>query len=129
MWLESFELGELLHQLFYAVLLKLYCNLGVVPIAFAAKDGALAVFGVADARALAQAGLAGGGGDVKFGAREALSARNLLPARGEEAGDVVDGAAGGGGARDGARAGSDARGGEFAGRGAGAVAADWSSSS
>jgi hypothetical protein len=49
------------------VLLKLYCNLRVVPIAFAAKDGPFAVFRVAYARALAQAGLAGGLG-VKPGA-------------------------------------------------------------
>jgi len=79
MWLESFELGELLHQLFYAVLLKLYCNLRVVPIAFAAKDGSYAVLGVANARALTQAGLAGGGGGVKLGACEALSLEPFVP--------------------------------------------------
>ena len=55
MRLESLELGKFFHQLFYAVLLKLYCNLGIVPIALAAKDGAHAVFGMADARALALA--------------------------------------------------------------------------
>ena len=65
--LESFELGELFHQLFYAVLLKLYCNLRVVPIALAAKDGADTVFWMTDARALAQACLAGGDGRVEFG--------------------------------------------------------------
>src|SRR5664280_2519046 len=105
MWLESFELGELFDQLFYAVLLKLYCNPGVIPISLAAKDGADAVFGMTDARALAQAGLAGGGGRVNFGAREVLASGNLLATGGEEAGDVVDGAAGGGGTRDGTRAG------------------------
>ena len=41
------------------MLLKLYCNLRVIPIAFAAKDGSLAVFGMPDTRSLLQAGLAG----------------------------------------------------------------------
>ena len=45
--LESFQLGKLLYQLFYAVLLKLYCNLRIVPIAFATKDSTLTIFGVA----------------------------------------------------------------------------------
>ena len=101
MRLESFELGKFFHQLFYAVLLKLYCNLRVVPIAFATKDGANAVLGVANARALAQAGLPGRGRKVHFGAGEVLSTGNLLSARGEEAGNVVDGVASGGGAGDG----------------------------
>jgi hypothetical protein len=47
--LKSLKLGELLHQLFNAVLLKLYCNLGVIPIPFASKDGSLPVFRVPDA--------------------------------------------------------------------------------
>src|SRR5665213_689048 len=89
--LESLKLGELLHQLFYAVPFKLYCNLRVVPFAFAAKDGAHAVFGVADARALAQAGAASGCGDVEFRpGGPSAAAGKLLSARGEEAGDVVD---------------------------------------
>ena len=82
--LEAFQLGELLHQLFYAVLLKLYCNLRVIPIAFATKDGSFAVLGMADASALLQAGLAGRRFYVEFWLGD------LLSARGEEAGDVVD---------------------------------------
>jgi hypothetical protein len=65
--LESFELGELLHQLFYAVLLKLYCNLRVVPIALAAKDRSFAIFRVAHTRTLAQAGLSRGRRDIESG--------------------------------------------------------------
>ena len=50
--LESFELGELLHQLFYAVLLKLYCNLRVIALAFAPEHRTFAILGVAHARTL-----------------------------------------------------------------------------
>src|SRR5580700_5465906 len=50
--LEAFQLGKLLHQLFYAVLLKLYCNLRVIPIAFATKDYPFAKLGVPDPRPL-----------------------------------------------------------------------------
>ena len=69
---RALKLGELLHQLLHAMLLKLYCNLGIFPIAFAAKDDAFAIFGVADARALAQAGRAGGRVNVQFGAHGKL---------------------------------------------------------
>src|ERR1035438_8761847 len=99
--LESFKLGEFLYQLFNAVLLKLYCNLRVVPLTFATKDGSFTIFRMADARALAQASLAAGLGDVKFGAGK------LLSPGGEEVGDVVHGGACGG---DGAGARSDAGG-------------------
>jgi hypothetical protein len=49
---EALQLGELLHQLLHAVLLKLYCNLRIIPIAFATKDGALAILRMPDARSL-----------------------------------------------------------------------------
>ena len=50
--LKPFELGKLLNQLLHAVLLKLYCNLRIIPIAFAAKDGSFAILGVTDANSL-----------------------------------------------------------------------------
>src|ERR1700733_14634062 len=85
--LQALQLGELFHQLFYAVLLKLYCNLRVIPIAFATKDGSFAVLGMADASALLQAGLARGSFYLKFWLGD------LLSACGEKAGGVVDGVA------------------------------------
>ena len=50
--LEALQLGKLLHQLLHAVLLKLYCNLRVIPIAFASKHSSFAILGVSDSRAL-----------------------------------------------------------------------------
>src|SRR5438067_808611 len=97
---EGLKLGELLHQLLHAVLLKLYCNLRVVPFAFAPKYGADAVFRVSDARALFQAGLAGGLGNIEpRPASRSSSAGHLLSAGGEEARDVVHGVRGGDAAR------------------------------
>jgi hypothetical protein len=50
------QLGEPFYQLLHAVMCKLYCNFGIFPISFAAKDDAFAVFGVADSLAVAEAG-------------------------------------------------------------------------
>src|SRR6187402_3605527 len=84
--LQALQLGELLHQLLHAVLCKLYCNLGIVPIPFAPKDRSFAVFGVPDAGSIADAGRAFLLRDLQFGAIHLLSARS------KKAGDVVDGA-------------------------------------
>ena len=81
------------------MLLKLYCNLGIVSVPFALKDDTIAVFRVTDAGTFGQAGLSAGLGDVEFGAGELLagSLAGSLAAAGEEAGDVVDGLAAAGG--------------------------------
>jgi hypothetical protein len=65
--LEALQLGKLLHQLLHAVLLKLYCNLCIIPIAFATKDGSFAVLGMPDPRSLLQSGLARGRFNLQFG--------------------------------------------------------------
>ena len=65
--LEALQLGKLLHQLLHAVLLKLYCNLRIIPIAFATKDGSFAVLGMPDSRSLLQSGLAGRCFNLQFG--------------------------------------------------------------
>ena len=46
--LEALQLGKLLHKLLHAVLLKLYCNLRVIPIAFATKHGSFAILWMAN---------------------------------------------------------------------------------
>ena len=56
---EAFQLGKLLHQLLHAVLLKLYCNLRIIPIAFATKHGSLAILRMSNPRPLLQSSLAG----------------------------------------------------------------------
>jgi hypothetical protein len=50
--LQSLKLGKPLHQLLHAVLLKLYCNLGVVPVTFPTKDCSFSILWVPDANAL-----------------------------------------------------------------------------
>src|ERR1700757_3072231 len=65
-----FELGILLHQLLQPEPRELYRNLGVFPISFSLVDGALSVFRMPHFLAGAEA---------------------LLPPRGKELGDVVDG--------------------------------------
>src|ERR1700733_15042209 len=56
--LEALQLGELLHQLLHAMLLKLYCNLRVIPIPFATKHDSFPVLRVPDPRPLFQPRLA-----------------------------------------------------------------------
>src|ERR1039458_10131666 len=85
------------------MLLKLYCNLRIIPFAFAPKDRSFPIFRVAHARTLAEAGLAGGFGDVDLRPGERLSTRP------KEVCDVIHGAAG----RNRTRARSEARGGEL----------------
>src|SRR5271154_7560514 len=82
--LEALQLGKLLHQLLHAVLLKLYCNLRVIPIAFATKDGSLAILRMPDPRTLLQPCLSG------WRLHLQLWPGKLLSPRGKEAGDVVD---------------------------------------
>src|SRR5690242_18417825 len=82
--LKAFQLGKLLHQLLYAVLLELYCNLRVVPFAFAAKDHSLAILWMANAHSLAQPSASRRLGDFH------LRSRDLLSARAKEARDVIE---------------------------------------
>ena len=86
---DLFEVGEFFHQLLHAVTLEEHGELGVFAFAFAHQDLSFAVFGVADALALLQAGCALRFGDVHCGAGERAGL-----AAAEEAGDVVDGVRG-----------------------------------
>jgi hypothetical protein len=86
--LEALQLGEFFYQLLHAVLLKLYCNLRVVPIAFAAKYRSFAILRVSDPRTLLQSRLARGRFHLK------LWPSDVLPSRSKEACDVVDRSAG-----------------------------------
>src|SRR5271163_3983806 len=54
--LHFFQLGKLLHQLFHAELCKLYRNLRIITVSFAAEDHALAVFRMANTLSTAKAG-------------------------------------------------------------------------
>src|SRR5258708_28741805 len=78
--LQALQLGELLHQLLHAVLLKLYCNLRVVPIAFATKHRSFSILRVPDPRPLPQSGLSGRLRNLELGPRRPLR-RHLLPPR------------------------------------------------
>src|ERR1700757_3056820 len=80
-----FQLGILLHQLLQPEPWELYRNLGVFPISFALVDGALAVLGMFDLLAGAEAALALGFLDHGLGEVE------LLAARREKLGNVIDG--------------------------------------
>ena len=64
--LEPLKLGEFFNQLFHCRTLKLYCNLRVFPVAFAAKDDAFAIFWMADALAAPESSRAGGCGNVEL---------------------------------------------------------------
>ena len=87
--LKLFQLGELLNQLLHAVLLKLYCNLRVIPIALALKDDAFAVFRMPDPRTLRPIrSFPVGAGMSSFGL--ANFARTCPSAIGEEARYVVE---------------------------------------
>jgi len=71
--LEALQLGKLLHQLLYAVLLKLYCNLRVIPISLATKHGSFTILRVSDPRTLLQPRLPRLFPDLKLWSRELLS--------------------------------------------------------
>ena len=82
--LEALQLGELLHQLLHAMLLKLYCNLRIIPITFATKHDSLPILRVPDPRSLLQPGLSRGLRSIQF------RPRNLLPSSGKETRYIVD---------------------------------------
>src|ERR1700679_3158211 len=81
--LEALQLGKLLHQLLHAVLLKLYCNLRIIPIAFSMKHGPFAILRMPNPRTLLQSGPSSRRFNLQLGPR------NLLSSRGKEAGDVI----------------------------------------
>src|SRR5665213_988373 len=92
--LQAFQLSELLHQLFHSVPTKLYCKLGIFPIAFAREDDALAVFGMPHARPFAQPGLARGCRNVQLRPRRkpcpaGFIARSASPALAKELRNIV----------------------------------------
>ena len=97
------ELGVFLDQFLQAESMKLYRNLGVIPIALAMIDDSFAVFRMADAVSLEQSrgprqsrGWIAGVESAACGGRlrRGLGAGELLTARGKEVGDVVDGVVG-----------------------------------
>src|SRR6202044_552320 len=97
--LQTLELGELLDQLLHAVTTKLYGKLGIFAVSFAREDDAFAVFGVAHAGSFAEAGAAGGRGNVHAGtAFEVERAFAGGSAFAEEGGGVVERAGAWGGA-------------------------------
>src|SRR5579862_2269973 len=81
---EALQLGELLHQLLHAVLLKLYCNLRVIPIAFAPKHGSFPILRMPDPRPLLQSRLS------RRSLYLQLGPRNLLPTRRKEARNIIN---------------------------------------
>src|SRR5450756_2164775 len=87
--LKAFQLRKLLHELLHTMLLKLYCNLGVIPISFAAKDGTFSIFRMANPAPLLQARLSRRLRDHHFRARKLRSPSDFLPARRKEARNVV----------------------------------------
>src|SRR6185437_1123667 len=89
--LQSFKLGKLLHQLLHAVLLKLYCNLRVIPFALTTKYRPDPVFRMPHPRALLQPCLPLRRGDLQ----PRPARRSLLSSRGEEARNIVHRAGGG----------------------------------
>src|SRR5580658_5065584 len=82
------QLGILFHQLLQAEARKLYSNLGFFAFSFALVDRPLAIFGMPNLLARPESALAGGLFDRRFWHTE------LLPARGKELGNVLDGVVG-----------------------------------
>src|ERR1019366_7231513 len=86
--LRLFQLGVFLDQLFQAESRKLYRNLRIFPVPLAFVHRAFAVLGMTDALSGPESSASGGLGNLNLGPRK------LLPARGEELRNVVDGVVG-----------------------------------